>query len=181
MIYEKRILLKNQSECLLRNAQDTDGKEIHDLFNLVHGETDFLLSYPDENSFTAEQESVFLADKRDALREIELCAIVDGQIVGIAGIEAVGFKDKIKDRAEFGISIKKDYWGLGIGRALINACIECARTAGYDQLELNVVADNTSALSLYQSAGFVEYGRNPMGFHSRFSGWQELVLMRLVL
>ena len=29
--------------------------------------------------------------------------------------------------------------------------------------------------------GTVEYGRNPKGFRSRFSGWQELVLMRLDL
>ena len=30
-------------------------------------------------------------------------------------------------------------------------------------------------------AGFVEYGRNPKGFRSRLTGWQELVLMRLEL
>jgi hypothetical protein len=29
--------------------------------------------------------------------------------------------------------------------------------------------------------GFVEYGRNPKGFRSRTTGWQELVLMRLEL
>ena len=29
--------------------------------------------------------------------------------------------------------------------------------------------------------GTVEDGRNPKGFRSRFSGWQELVLMRLDL
>ena len=34
------------------------------------------------------------------------------------------------------------------------------------------------ALALYESEGFVEYGRNPKGFRSRFTGWQALVLMR---
>lgn len=29
--------------------------------------------------------------------------------------------------------------------------------------------------------GFVEYGRKPLGFFSAQSGWQELVLMCLVL
>ncbi len=38
-----------------------------------------------------------------------------------------------------------------------------------------------TALTLYRSVGFVEYGRNPKGFRSRVSGWQELVLMRLEL
>ncbi len=40
------------------------------------------------------------------------------------------------------------------------------------------IAENQTALALYKSVGFVEYGRNPRGFRSRFSGWQELVLMR---
>ena len=75
----------------------------------------------------------------------------------------------------------KSYWGLGIGRALTEACIECAGAVGYVQLELEVVAENKSALALYRSVGFQEYGRNPKGFRSRLTGWQELVLMRLEL
>jgi ribosomal protein S18 acetylase RimI-like enzyme len=61
------------------------------------------------------------------------------------------------------------------------ACIQCAREEGYGQLELNVVAENDRALSLYRSLGFVEFGRNPQGFHSRTSGYQELVYMLLKL
>jgi L-amino acid N-acyltransferase YncA len=37
------------------------------------------------------------------------------------------------------------------------------------------------SVALYRSVGFEEYGRNPKGFRSRVSGWQELVLMRLEL
>ena len=48
-------------------------------------------------------------------------------------------------------------------------------------MELEAVAENRSAIGLYESAGFVEYGRNPKGFLSRFTGWQEVVLMRLEL
>ena len=46
----------------------------------------------------------------------------------------------------------------------MNACIECARNAGYVQLELNVVAENTRAIAMYERAGFVEYGRNQRVF-----------------
>ena len=75
----------------------------------------------------------------------------------------------------------KAYWGLGIGRAMTETCIECAKAAGYAQMELEAVAENKNALALYESVGFVEYGRNPKGFRSRLAGWQELVLMRLEL
>lgn len=61
---------------------------------------------------------------------------------------------------------------------MTNACIECAKAAGYSQMELEVVADNRRAFALYQHAGYVEYGRNPRGFRSRENGWQETVLMR---
>ena len=86
----------------------------------------------------------------------------------------------VRHRAEFGISVLRDYWGLGIGRALMRACIQCARNAGCLQLELDVVTENERAVALYKSEGFVEYGRNPRGFRSR-RGWQELTLMRLEL
>ena len=99
----------------------------------------------------------------------------------MAGIVAVGGKYKTKHRAEFGISVEKAYWGLGIGRELAEACIECAKIAGYEQLELDVVSDNAAAVNLYKNLGFVEYGRNPKGFRSRRTGWQELVLMLLPL
>lgn len=181
MKYEQLITLKNGRNCILRNANAADAKGVYDNFNLTHAQTDFLLSYPDENSFNVEQEGEFLIEKESSADEIELCAVTDGKIVGTAGIEAVGRNDKVKHRAEFGISIDKDYWGLGIGRALTEAFIDCARKAGYYQLELIAVAANTSAISLYKKEGFVEYGRNHRGFRSRTSGWQEIILMYLEL
>ena len=181
MKYMKNIILKNGAECMLRNGTQADGQAVMENFNLTHAQTDYLLSYPDENSFTAEQEESFLNRKAESENEIEILAVVNGAIVGTAGIEAIGTKYKLRHRAEFGISVAKEYWGLGIGRALTLACIECARAAGYAQLELSAVSENRAAIALYESLGFREYGRNPKGFRSRTSGWQELVLMRLEL
>ena len=80
-----------------------------------------------------------------------------------------------------GISILREYWGQGIGAALTGACIDCAKKAGFRQLELEVVGENETAVRLYKKYGFVEYGRNPRGFLTRDGRWQELVLMRLEL
>ena len=181
MKYEQTILLKNGKEAVIRNGDEPDGAAVFDVFNRTHGETDYLLTYPDENSFDPEQEAQFLKEKAISPNEIELVAIVDGKIAGTAGIESVGEKYKVKHRAEFGIGILKEYWGLGLGKALTKACIQCAIDAGYEQLELNVIAENERALSLYRSLGFVEYGRNPRGFNSKISGYQELVYMLLEL
>ena len=181
MEYSSTVTLKDGRACILRNGTASDGQALRDIFNLTHTQTDYLLTYPEELSYTSEDEAELLRRKTDSVDEIELLAELDGKVVGCAGINCVGRKEKIRHRAEFGISVDKAYWGLGIGRALTEACIECAKKAGYIQLELEVVAENRSAIGLYESAGFVEYGRNPKGFLSRFTGWQEVVLMRLEL
>ena len=181
MKYRKTFLAKNGKEVLLRNGEAADGAAVLENFNQTHAETDYLLTYPDENRFDAEQEGRFLARKTESPREIELLAVVDGKVVGTAGVDAVGSKYKVAHRAEFGISVLKEYWGLGIGRAMTEACIQCARDAGYVQLELSVVADNARAVAMYQRAGFVECGRNPRGFNSRTAGYQEVISMLLEL
>ena len=174
-------MLRDGRQCVLRNGTAEDARAALDSFSLTHAETDYLLTYPDEGGFTLEGEAEYLQGRAESDNEVEILAVVDGSIVGSAGVGCVGSKEKLRHRAEFGIGIERAYWGLGIGRALIEACTACARTAGYAQLELEVVVDNERALALYQSAGFVEYGRNPRGFRTRQGGWQELVLMRLEL
>ncbi len=179
MEYNSKVTLKDGRTCVLRNGTAEDGQALLDAFNLTHEQTDYLLTYPGEHSYTAEQEAAFLQEKTDSTDEIELLAELDGKVVGSAGIGCVGRKEKIRHRAEFGICVDKAYWGLGIGRTLTEACIECAKKAGYIQLELEVVAENGAAITLYESVGFEEYGRNPKGFRSHYTGWQEVVLMRL--
>jgi len=181
MIYSEKITLKDGRICVLRNGTEKDGKAVFEIFLRTHEQTDYLLSYPEENSFDADQEAAFLQKKTESPDAVEIVAEIDGAIIGTAGIEPVGTKEKIRHRADFGISVDKSCWGLGIGRALTKACIRCAEKAGYTQLELEAVAENKRAISLYQSEGFTEYGRNPRGFRSRLTGWQELVLMRLEL
>ena len=181
MEYDSTVVLRDGRRCRLRSGAERDGRAALACFDLTHAQTDWLASYPDENAMDEAQEARFLRAKAESLNEVELLAEIDGRVVGLAGIESLGAKDKVKHRASFGISIDRDYWGLGVGRALTRACVECARAAGYRQLELEVVAENERAVALYRSEGFVEYGRNPRGMRSRLSGWQEIALMRLEL
>ena len=135
MNYLKNVVIKNDKECLIRNAFGADAQEVLDVFLLTHEQTDFLSSYKDETSFDAEFEREFLTNKECSEKEVYLCAVIDGHIVGIASVLSMG-ANKVAHRAEFGIAIDKDYWGIGIGQALTAACIECAKDSGYAQLEL---------------------------------------------
>ena len=51
--------------------------------------------------------------------------------------------------------------GRGIGRALTAALIADARQSGIEVLTLDARGDNSTALHLYRSLGFSEYGRLP--------------------
>ena len=181
MRYAKTVLLTRGVELLVRNAVASDARALRETTQRTHAQTDYLLSYPDEQSADDEQEARSLVETECSDNEVELVAVVDGKIVGSAGVSAVRSRRKLAHRARFGISVLRDYWGLGIGRVLMESCIDCARRAGYTQLELEVVADNERAVSLYRRAGFEEYGRNPRGYRSTFVGYQELVYMRLEL
>lgn len=181
MRYAETVLLKGGVELLVRNAVASDARALRDIMQRTHAETDYLLSYPDEQGTDVEREARSLAEAERSDNEVELVAVVDGRIVGSAGVAAVGGRRKVVHRARFGISVLTEHWGMGIGRVLMEASIDCARRAGYTQLELEVVAGNERALSLYRRAGFEEYGRNPRGYRSAASGYQELVHMRLEL
>ena len=181
MRYAETVILKDGVELLVRNAVASDARALRETMQRTHAQTDYLLSYPDEQNADDEQEARSLVETECSDNEVELVAVVDGKIVGSAGITAVGSRRKVAHRARFGISVLQEHWGMGIGRALMDASVDCARQAGYTQLELEVVADNGRAVSLYRRAGFEEYGRNPRGYRSASAGYRELVYMRLEL
>ena len=123
MKYNRVVTLKSGESCRLRNAEESDAQAVLDIFNQTHAETDYLLTYPDENTFDAAQEGRFLKAQAESANEIEIVAEVNGEIAGTAGIEAVGGKCKLRHRADFGIAIARKFWGRGIGRALTEACM----------------------------------------------------------
>lgn len=82
MQYTKTLTTKTGSELYLRNGDAPDGDAALAVFNKTHAETEYLLTYPDESSMTAEQEAEFLAQATKSAREIEILAFVDGSWPG---------------------------------------------------------------------------------------------------
>ena len=92
------------------------------------------------------------------------------QIVAVDGERVVGWCDAIpywadalKHRAGLGMGVLNDYRGQGIGKELLRACLDKARTKGIKRIDLEVRADNGIAISLYEKFGFAHEGRKSMG------------------
>ena len=65
MEYRETIILKDGRSCVLRNGTAADAQEVLNNFIRNHAQTDFLLTYPDEVTFTVEQEAKYLQAKAD--------------------------------------------------------------------------------------------------------------------
>ena len=95
----------------------------------------------------------------DLDKVVLLVARYKDKIVGDCHIDACLFKQRMKHRCDIGISILKEYWGLGIGGRMLATLIEIAKNEGFEQIELNVAEKNKRAIKLYKSFGFVEMGK----------------------
>ena len=69
MQYHKTIILKDGRACTLRNGTAEDGQALLEIFNLTHTQTDYLLTYPEEHSYTVEDEAELLRRKTDSVDE----------------------------------------------------------------------------------------------------------------
>ena len=88
---------------------------------------------------------------------INLMAVLDGKIVGNAGLSR--HAGRRNHAGNIGIGVHDDFVGRGIGRALMNELIEVADNwLNLRRLELNVYTDNAVAIRLYQSLGFEAEG-----------------------
>lgn len=91
-----------------------------------------------------------------------LGAFVDGQLVGTAGFfRNPTLKRKHKGKV-WGMYVAGSVRGRGIGRALLAALIERARTIpDLEEVQLSVSASQAAARNLYAAMGFETYGREP--------------------
>ena len=73
-------------------------------------------------------------------------------------------------------AVKADKRGMGIGEALVTHCMKKGAELGFRILQFNaVVANNHSALHLYEKLGFVKLGVIPGGFLMKDGRYQDII------
>lgn len=99
-------------------------------------------------------------------RSIYYVAEYMGEIVGGGGIYPSDGLDE--DTCELvKMYLRKKVRGIGLGRHLIEQCIDFARQAGYKQIYIETMPELKQALKTYEKFGF-EYIDHPMGNTGHF-------------
>jgi ribosomal protein S18 acetylase RimI-like enzyme len=95
-------------------------------------------------------------------KAINLLAFSDNKLIGWVTLEK---QEKVtRHMAVFGITVAKEYRGQGVGRLLMELLLkEVEQHPDIEIVTLSMFANNDMALKLYQSFGFMEYGRLPKG------------------
>lgn len=144
----------------IRKATPTDAKNIIDYLNHIGGESDNLLFGQDGFSWmTVEKEAELIKTTNSTNQNVLLLGLIGDEIVSISNIQ--GFpRERTSHRCTLAISVKRHYWNQGVGTAMMKSLLSFAKeTAGYSVVELQVKADNTYAIQLYESFGFKKIGR----------------------
>ena len=154
----KEILLSNGEKAIITLATVSDAKELLKYINLISTESDFLTFGAGEFSMTLEEEERFIEDCANQKNALILVAKARNKIIGNLNFSA-GKRPRIAHQGEFGISIAKAYWGMGIASSLLEYLIDWAyNTEIIKKINLKVRSDNQSAIQLYKKFGFKEEG-----------------------
>ena len=117
----------------------------------------FASSHEEERHLTLEAVAGRIEDPRDPG---VLGAFQDGQLVGMVGLSRERFEKMAHKGTIWGMYVAPAARGLGVARQLMVAALELARaSAGMSKVMLVVDAANVAAIALYESLGFVVYGR----------------------
>lgn len=160
MLIGKEVLELDGKELILRNPTKEDAAMLIQYLRTTCGETPFLSKEEEEVQITLEEEREFIRQMNISEHSVMILAFLNGEFVGNCSFSGQNLKRQ-KHRVSMGIALFQKYTGMGIGKLLIEKLLQLAKEKGFEQMELEVSAENERAIHLYQNLGFQIYGRFP--------------------
>lgn len=146
--------MANEDNCLfiIERARAEDAAALLDYLKIVGGETENLSFDAEGVPLSLEAEQDYLRTQHESADNVQYLAKANGEIIGTASLNRK--PRRMNHRGEFGISLKKSWWGCGAASALMEAVLSFATENGIEQLNLEVRRDNARAIHLYEKFGF---------------------------
>ena len=164
---------------IIREAVEEDAEKMITYLNQAGGESDYLLH--GENGFLVPVEGVRrkLAMSKESENSIILIALENDQIIARAELEGYS-AERVRHRAYFSLSVRKEYWNRGIGTEMINRIVEQAKKMKIRSIELEVISDNERGIHLYHKMGFVDIGTYKKYFYVNGLFKDAVVMQKLL-
>ena len=161
-----------QADVEIRPMTPEDIDEFLDLFEVVAAEGIYIGS---EAPIDREDRRARFVHTLESTKYQSLVAIAAGRLVG-----QIGLKD-MRGLIDIGMLVAPDMRGLGIGKALLQAGIDWARSHGAHKMTLQVWPHNQAARELYAKFGFIEEGYLTRQWKRRNGEIWDAVVMGLLL
>lgn len=137
---------------VIERARADDAAVLLDYLKIVGGETENLNFGAEGVPLDLETEQAYLRSQCESVDNVQYLAKANGEIIGTASLNRK--PRRMSHRGEFGISLKKVWWGCGAASALTEAVLAFAKENGFEQLNLEVRSGNARAIKLYEKYGF---------------------------
>ena len=143
----------------IEKAKPEDAAAILEYLKQVGSETDNLTFGAEGMPFSVEAEEEYIASLEKSDAGTMFLAKDGDLIVGVATLNRQ--PRRMSHRGEFGLTVRKAYWGKGIGSRLLQETIAYAKANDYATVDLEVLSENERAIRVYEKFGFKKIGCHP--------------------
>ena len=143
----------NGTAYVIRSAEERDAEELSLLRLQADGETENLDREPGEDFMDWDDFARLIALDTESSRSLFLVAEAGGKLAGFSRCQGSHLK-RSAHKVDFGIMILQPYWGLGIGRNLLQESIRWTDSNGITKIALSVFECNDTVIRLYGKMGF---------------------------
>lgn len=166
----------------IRKISQIDLKRVKEFQNYINSliEEGAMISFNRKKSLKEEKEWIKEGLKNmEKKKQIVLIAEDKNKLVGISDVRLKG--ERRNHVGEFGISIKKEYRGIGLGKKLMVEVLKLAKKELKPRpkiIRLSVFSENKIAQNLYKKFGFKKVAKIPKQIQYKGKLIDEIIMIK---
>lgn len=144
------VRLRDGRAATIRPATEADAVLLQENINAIGAEIVYILTESVGDDVEHEREWI---RQFDGVTSVLFISEVDRKLVGQADVHS-GRAPKESHVGTLGVAVREGYRDIGLGRALIERCLEWMRDRKFRKACLQVFSTNARAIALYKKLGF---------------------------
>ncbi len=166
---ERTVTLRDGRRVHIRPLQETDSGSLHGMYQSMSDDALRWSMAP----YTEETIDRWIGNLPNL---ISLVAVHGDEIIGYASVQKFTHP-RLAGTGDLNIYIHQDYQGAGLGTALMVMLLNAANEQSLHRINLEVVADNETAVHLFRKFGFNVEGRRVEAYKAQDGGLYDILLM----